>query len=120
MAGDPQQLGPVLRSSYSITYGLQVSYLERIMNTALYARNEKEYGQFGGYNPMLITMLEESYRSHPDILRFPSDMFYFSQVICCFPSGTSNKLSNWDELPTKGFPIIFHGVKGEEFREENS
>ncbi|XP_035216479.1 RNA helicase Mov10l1-like [Stegodyphus dumicola] len=120
MAGDPQQLGPVLRSSYSITYGLQVSYLERLMNTALYARNEKEYGQFGGYNPLLITMLEESYRSHPDILRFPSDMFYFSQVICCFPSGTSNKLSNWDELPTKGFPIIFHGVKGEEFREENS
>lgn len=120
MAGDPQQLGPVLRSSYAVTYGLQISYLERLMNTALYARNEAEYKQYGGYNPLLITMLEESYRSHPDILRFPSDMFYFSQIICCFPSDKKCELSDWEELPHKHFPVIFHGIKGEEFREENS
>lgn len=120
MAGDPQQLGPVLRSSYAITYGLQISYLERLMNTVLYARNEAEYKQYGGYNPLLVTMLEESYRSHPDILRFPSDTFYFSQIICCFPSDKKCELSEWDELPHKGFPVIFHGIKGEEFREENS
>lgn len=120
MAGDPQQLGPVLRSSHALTYGLQVSFLERLMNTALYARNEKDYKEYGGYNPLLVTMLEESYRSHPDILRFPSDMFYFSQVICCFPTDSSQKLIHWEELPTKGFPVIFHGVKGEELREQNS
>ncbi|GIY36536.1 RNA helicase Mov10l1 [Caerostris extrusa] len=48
MAGDPQQLGPVLRSSHALTYGLQVSYLERLMDTAVYARNEKEYKEYGG------------------------------------------------------------------------
>ncbi|GFW82752.1 RNA helicase Mov10l1 [Trichonephila clavipes] len=120
MAGDPQQLGPVLRSSHALTYGLQVSFLERLMNTALYARNEKDYREYGGYNPLLVTMLEESYRSHPDILRFPSDTFYFSQVICCFPTDNSRKLTLWEELPTKGFPVIFHGIKGEENREQNS
>ncbi|XP_054717092.1 RNA helicase Mov10l1-like [Uloborus diversus] len=118
MAGDPQQLGPVLRSKYAITYGLQVSYLERLMNTALYARNEQAYGKYGGYNPILVTMLEQSYRSHPNILKFPSDMFYFSRVVCCFTGDQA--LSEWGELPTKGFPVIFHGIKGEEFREENS
>ncbi|KAG8196843.1 hypothetical protein JTE90_027556 [Oedothorax gibbosus] len=120
MAGDPQQLGPVLRSSFALTHGLQVSYLERLMNTALYARNEEAYKQYGGYNPMLVTMLEESYRSHPDILRFPSDTFYFSQIIPRFPMDKACELTQWNELPTKGFPVIFHGVKGEEFREQNS
>ncbi|KAF8771015.1 RNA helicase Mov10l1 like protein [Argiope bruennichi] len=120
MAGDPKQLGPVLRSSHALTYGLQVSYLERLMNTALYARNEREYKEYGGYNPLLVTMLEESYRSHPDILRFPSDMFYYSRVVCRFPMDIDHELVSWDELPNKGFPVIFHGVKGEELREQNS
>ncbi|XP_015917571.2 RNA helicase Mov10l1-like [Parasteatoda tepidariorum] len=121
MAGDPQQLGPVLRSSHSQSCGLQVSFLERLMNTPLYSRNEKEYKQHGGYNPLLITMLEESYRSHPHIIRFPSDMFYFSQIVCRFPMDKNYELlTHWGALPAKGFPVIFHGVKGEEHREENS
>ncbi|GIY36535.1 putative helicase MOV-10 [Caerostris extrusa] len=65
-------------------------------------------------------MLEESYRSHPNILQFPSEMFYFSQIVCRFPTDSNQELIHWDELPTKGFPIIFHGVKGEELREQNS
>ena len=31
LAGDPKQLGPILRSKFSLKYGLQVSLLERLM-----------------------------------------------------------------------------------------
>ena len=40
--GDPKQLGPVLRSPIALKYGLQISLLERLMNTSeVYKRCEK-------------------------------------------------------------------------------
>ena len=37
LSGDPKQLGPVIRSSIAREFGLAKSYLERLMETALYS-----------------------------------------------------------------------------------
>ena len=40
LAGDPKQLGPVLRSPIALKHGLQISLLERLMNTSdIYKRD---------------------------------------------------------------------------------
>ena len=60
LAGDPQQLGPVLRSNLSKTYGLQVSYLERLINRPPYARDEKKFVDHGSYDPLLVCVCRSS------------------------------------------------------------
>jgi len=57
LAGDPMQLGPVLRSATAKDYGLQLSYLERIMDTKLYRRDETKYVNHGSYDPMLVRVV---------------------------------------------------------------
>ena len=54
LAGDPMQLGPVLRSKYSIHYGLQYSYLERLMCRQPYLRDEVKFVDHGSYDPLLV------------------------------------------------------------------
>ncbi|KFP16435.1 Putative helicase MOV-10, partial [Egretta garzetta] len=117
LAGDPQQLGPVLRSPLAIEHGLGTSLLERLMlHNPLYKKSS------GGYNPQFVTKLLWNYRSHEAILRIPNELFYDSELKAC----ESNELDvrslycAWEELPKKGFPIIFHGVCGEDRREAKS
>ncbi|NWQ91574.1 SDE3 helicase, partial [Burhinus bistriatus] len=117
LAGDPQQLGPVLRSPLAIEHGLGTSLLERLMlHNPLYKKSS------GGYDPQFVTKLLWNYRSHEAILRIPNELFYESELKAC----ESNELDvrslycAWEELPKKGFPIIFHGVCGEDRREAKS
>ncbi|XP_053943610.1 helicase MOV-10 [Cuculus canorus] len=117
LAGDPQQLGPVLRSPLAIEHGLGTSLLERLMlHNPLYKKSSD------GYDPQFVTKLLWNYRSHEAILRIPNELFYDSELKAC----ESNELDvrslycDWEELPKKGFPIIFHGVCGEDQREAKS
>ncbi|NWS75650.1 SDE3 helicase, partial [Crotophaga sulcirostris] len=117
LAGDPQQLGPVLTSPLAIEHGLGTSLLERLMlHNPLYKKSSD------GYNPQFVTKLLWNYRSHETILRIPNELFYDSELKAC----ESDKLDirslycDWKELPKKGFPIIFHGVCGEDCREAKS
>ena len=66
LAGDPMQLGPVLRSSIAKDYGLQLSYLERVMDMDLYKRDESKFVNHGSYDPMLvcITLMVYSFRHY--------------------------------------------------------
>lgn len=48
LAGDPKQLGPVVKSKLAEAFGLGVSLLERLMASPLYSLTEK------GYNPLLV------------------------------------------------------------------
>jgi len=50
------QLGPVLRSTIAKDYGLQLSYLERIMDLNMYKRDEAKYANHGCYDPMLVCL----------------------------------------------------------------
>ncbi|NXU07676.1 SDE3 helicase, partial [Buphagus erythrorhynchus] len=117
LAGDPKQLGPVLTSPLAIQHGLGTSLLERLMlHNPLY----KKSGE--GYNPQFITKLLWNYRSHEAILRIPNELFYDNELKVCKSDRLDirNLYCTWEELPKKGFPIIFHGVCGEDQREAKS
>ncbi|XP_042656086.1 helicase MOV-10 [Tyto alba] len=117
LAGDPQQLGPVLRSPLAMEHGLGTSLLERLMlHNPLYKKSS------GGYDPQFVTKLLWNYRSHEAILRIPNELFYDSELKACESNGLDVRslYCAWEELPKKGFPIIFHGVCGEDRREAKS
>uniref|UniRef100_W5NEM5 RNA helicase n=1 Tax=Lepisosteus oculatus TaxID=7918 RepID=W5NEM5_LEPOC len=54
LAGDPCQLGPVVKSRLASAFGLGVSLLERLMERPLYLRDEQRYGKGAAYNPLLV------------------------------------------------------------------
>ncbi|NXO03600.1 SDE3 helicase, partial [Rhinopomastus cyanomelas] len=117
LAGDPKQLGPVLTSPLAIEHGLGTSLLERLMlHNPLYKKRS------GGYDPQFVTKLLWNYRSHEAILRIPNELFYDSELRACESDGLDVRslYCGWKELPKRGFPIIFHGVCGEDRREASS
>ncbi|KAM4618202.1 RNA helicase Mov10l1 [Polymixia lowei] len=114
LAGDPCQLGPVVKSKLASAFGLGVSLLERLMANPLYSRED------WGYNPKLVTKLIYNYRSHEALLRLPSKLFYQGELCVRAPRAIVNSLCHWKHLPNKGFPLLFHGVRGTEMREGNN
>ncbi|XP_075784114.1 RNA helicase Mov10l1 isoform X2 [Pelodiscus sinensis] len=117
LAGDPMQLGPVIKSRLAVAYGLNVSMLERLMSRTLYQRNENTFGAYGSYNPLLVTKLLKNYRSHSTLLALPSKLFYHKELEACADASVVSSLLSWEKLPRKGFPLIFHGMRGTETRE---
>uniref|UniRef100_A0A2K5PR29 RNA helicase Mov10l1 n=1 Tax=Cebus imitator TaxID=2715852 RepID=A0A2K5PR29_CEBIM len=120
LAGDPMQLGPVIKSRLAMAYGLNVSLLERLMSRPAYQRDENAFGACGAHNPLLVTKLVKNYRSHKALLALPSRLFYHRELEVCADPTVVNSLLGWEKLPKKGFPLIFHGVRGSEAREGRS
>ncbi|XP_054426454.1 LOW QUALITY PROTEIN: RNA helicase Mov10l1 [Pteronotus mesoamericanus] len=120
LAGDPMQLGPVIKSRLAMAYGLNVSLLERLMARPVYLRDENAFGACGAYNPLLVTKLVKNYRSHAALLALPSRLFYHKELEVCADPKVVAALLGWEKLPRKGFPLIFHGVRGSEAREGRS
>ncbi|XP_069909174.1 RNA helicase Mov10l1 isoform X7 [Oryctolagus cuniculus] len=120
LAGDPMQLGPVIKSRLAMAYGLNVSMLERLMSRPAYLRDENAFGACGAYNPLLVTKLVKNYRSHSALLALPSRLFYHKELEVCADPAVVTSLLGWEKLPKKGFPLIFHGVRGNEAREGRS
>ncbi|XP_054837044.1 helicase MOV-10 isoform X2 [Eublepharis macularius] len=115
LAGDPQQLGPILRSPLAIEHGLELSLLERLMHhNSLYKKKD------GSYNPCFVTKLLRNYRSHAAILKFPNEKFYEGELQVHADPVITDSYCSWSGLVKQGFPIIFHGVCGEDQREEKS
>lgn len=122
LTGDPHQLGPVIRNTQCFTgddslfhrNGLDKSYLERLMEMPMYRDST------GHYNRQVVTKLLNNYRSHASILKEPNEMFYDSELKVCADPVYVTAFCNWEYLPKKNFPIIFHGVKGKDEREGNS
>ncbi|KAG8142811.1 hypothetical protein E2320_006003 [Naja naja] len=117
LSGDPKQLGPVIKSKIAMFYGLNISLLERLMHCPLYLRDDDTFGPCGSYNPLLITKLVKNYRSHSALLTLPSKLFYHKELEVCADPSVVNSLLGWEKLPKKGFPLIFHGMRGTEMRE---
>ena len=92
LAGDPKQLGPSTMGS---------SLLERIMLT-------RDPYRCDPVDPRYITKLIRNYRSHPDILRVPSDLFYENELLPCAELKLRNELVGWRGLPNPKSPLIFH------------
>uniref|UniRef100_A0A3Q3WG00 RNA helicase n=1 Tax=Mola mola TaxID=94237 RepID=A0A3Q3WG00_MOLML len=115
LAGDPKQLGPILRSPFALKYGMGLSLLERLMNDfPLYQKNE------GVFNNHFVTKLLHNYRSHPAILKIPNELFYDGELQVCADEILRNSYCYWEYLPKPGFPVIFHGVTGIDAREASS
>ncbi|KAM6137732.1 RNA helicase Mov10l1 [Pterocles gutturalis] len=53
LVGDPKQLGPVIKSKIALTFGLNVSLLERLTSREIYLRDEDTFSACGAYNPLL-------------------------------------------------------------------
>lgn len=113
IAGDPKQLGPVVMCNFSSNAGLGVSLLDRLMSMDLYKPSKN-----GKYNEKLITKLLQNFRSHPAILKVPNDLFYDGELQA--KASNTNFALNWNLLPNKQFPIIFHGVNGASRKGEKS
>ncbi|XP_019135157.2 RNA helicase Mov10l1 isoform X1 [Larimichthys crocea] len=114
LAGDPRQLGPIVKSKLAAAFGLGVSLLERLMANPLYSRQD------WGYNPKLVTKLIYNYRSHEALLTLPSKLFYQDELCFKAPRDIVDCLCQWKTLPKKGFPLLLHGIRGTEMREGNN
>lgn len=123
LAGDPQQLGPIVRGDAVDDEhgGLSISLLERLIKThPAYTRNLDEHFDSAGYNPRVLTMLLNCYRCHPDILKLPNELFYHGALVAAADRLVTHNMGTWPGLPTRNFPLVFHGVEGENKRESNS
>ena len=142
LAGDPKQLGPVLRCALASSAGLGVSLLERLIvqhdgphrqrrsDSPPSPETEALLQRFDGFHPAYITMLTDNYRSHPALLAVPNELFYMSDahpagaLQACAELQAVSTFCSWEGL-TDGarqarVPLLFHGVAGEDTREGNS
>uniref|UniRef100_A0A452UJY1 RNA helicase n=1 Tax=Ursus maritimus TaxID=29073 RepID=A0A452UJY1_URSMA len=110
LAGDPRQLGPVLRSPLTQKHGLGYSLLERLVAPSL-------GGPRGGAEVIFLLLPP---RSHPTILDIPNRLYYEGELQACADVVDRERFCRWEGLPRQGFPIIFHGVMGKDEREGNS
>ncbi|KAJ7746480.1 RNA helicase [Mycena maculata] len=117
LAGDNKQLGPIVHSRIAASLGLAVSYLARLMQRELYSLDPQT--SFGG-SGITIVKLVNNFRSHPAILDFSNNQFYDGELKPCGNPALIRSLENSDELPTKKFPLIFHGILGKDDREGSS
>jgi helicase MOV-10 len=121
LAGDPKQLGPIIRSPLATRFGLDKSLLERLCELPAYSRDEsRAHDGENPYDANLVTKLVRNYRSHPSILKVPNALFYDNDLVATADPILSHCLQHWEHLPTPGFPCLFHGVEGEDQRESNS
>jgi len=108
-AGDPKQLGPIIRSSVCKSYGLQNSILERFIE--------------GGINSTQsifpVVMLVNNYRSHPSIVKLFSQIFYDDKLIPHVDPMMSMDVLQWSGWKNKT-PILFQHVEGIEARDRDS
>ncbi|KAI1789430.1 P-loop containing nucleoside triphosphate hydrolase protein [Ganoderma leucocontextum] len=112
LAGDPKQLGPVIRSSIARELGLGKSYLERLIEMPLYSSPN-------GRGTSYIKLIK-NYRSHEAILRYPNQQFYDDELEVCGQPATINKFIGSPQLVSPWFPIVFHAISGTNEREASS
>ncbi|KAG2071488.1 P-loop containing nucleoside triphosphate hydrolase protein [Suillus decipiens] len=112
LAGDPKQLGPIIRSNIARQLGLEKSYLERLMSMDAY---EAQSG-----HGLSVVKLVKNFRSHPAILKFPNERFYANDLESCGNKNVIRAFEGWNKLPSKKFPIIFQSISGKDDREASS
>lgn len=64
--------------------------------------------------------LVRNYRSHREILKLPNELFYDGDLVGSADITRSHRFVDWEHLPKRGFPVMFHGIEGEDTRESNS
>ncbi|XP_033194501.1 putative RNA helicase armitage [Bombus vancouverensis nearcticus] len=125
LAGDPLQLGPVVQSEIAKNFGLNESFLSRLLRHFPYQKDPNGFETC--YDPRLVTKLVINYRSLPEILELSSSLFYDSELKAQVSSKTSKEARLLQILATelpkrKDTPpaIIFHGVNGENCKDDDN
>ena len=110
LAGDPRQLGPVVHSRAAAT--LATSLLERFASAATEACDDSR---------RRVTKLARNYRSHPDVLALPSQLFYDSALVPCADAATTSLPGAWLGAHDDGRSRVhFHGVRGTQRRDADA
>ena len=121
LGGDPQQLGPIIRSPLASKLGLGISLLERLLPDAQNVPHSPYYHLPDKLFPLrTITKLLHNYRSHSAILEQPNAMFYKNELIASADIQQRESLQRWAEFSMANFPILLHHVAGTESREGDS
>jgi hypothetical protein len=140
VAGDPQQLGPVIHAPLSREYGLGVSLLERLMLRGVYTAKPAGAAAAAAaaaaagsaaevvpvaslaerYDPDVITMLQDNYRSNEQLLELPNQLFYGGRLRACADAALVDSCLGWEGLPNPKTPLMWLGVQGKEEREASS
>uniref|UniRef100_A0A182PP12 Uncharacterized protein n=1 Tax=Anopheles epiroticus TaxID=199890 RepID=A0A182PP12_9DIPT len=108
LAGDPLQLGPVTQMTLLRDTPQNVSLLERLMKLPLYQKDVNN----NQYNPHMVTKLLDNYRSHASLFMFSNVQFYDGELRAKGDPVITHWALNWDRLPNKKFPMLFHSVIG--------
>ncbi|KAI0263051.1 P-loop containing nucleoside triphosphate hydrolase protein [Gloeopeniophorella convolvens] len=118
LSGDPKQLRPIVRSAVADALGLGISYLERLMERDAY-RGPDSHGASSNVEESYVKLLK-NYRSHHEIIRFPSARFYNEELEPCGEATSINSCLNLTPLVLRKFPVIFCSVAGQDMREASS
>ncbi|KAH9005655.1 P-loop containing nucleoside triphosphate hydrolase protein [Lactarius hatsudake] len=113
LAGDPHQLGPVVMSGPASEAGLGKSYLERLMGISEIYGLDTQAGK-------TIVCLQRNRRSHGAIFAWPNRYLYEDSMQAHASLDISRLLLHSSVLPKKGFPVVFHSIKGRELRTRQS
>ncbi|XP_039754327.1 probable RNA helicase armi [Pararge aegeria] len=124
LAGDPMQLGPVVLSKYCKEFGMDESFLLRVLDRFPYL---KDYdANLDGFDKRLVTKLNDNYRSLKEVLTLPSEMFYDGTLVAKIDKSFkwTSKLINataeiFDSQSYDGGIFVF-GIKGLNMRSEES
>ena len=109
LAGDPHQLGPVVKSKAARCLGLHRSLLERLLsNVDFYQKNANN-----NYNDKFVIQLVQNYRSSPQLLKVPNELFYDNSLVACANAAEDILALCRSILPNPDFPMIFHQAYGE-------
>ncbi|XP_014205092.1 probable RNA helicase armi [Copidosoma floridanum] len=125
LAGDPKQLGPVNQSRLAGYFGLNDSFLVRLLQQFPYQKDPE--GFEAGFDPRLITKLLINYRSLPDLLALPNKLFYDSELIPQVDPKYSKEaelLEHLQDVLPKRLgappPVVFHCVYGTNMQDPDS
>ena len=96
-------------------------------------RDDKMYNQVafmynmdggGSYDQRCITKLVRNFRSHAELLTVPKQLFYNNELEACADQMQVESCLNFEGLPAEAkrnkVPMIFHGVIGQDLKEESS
>jgi len=143
LAGDHKQLGPPVHSKVAANLGLKMSLQERLLRFPLYDKaahhsispnaatstnggavaagpSPTAYPRASNLNPRFVTKLRKNYRSHPALLKVPSELFYDDELIAAAHPAETHSLLGWPLLPNPSFPFLFYGVVGQDCFEPES
>ena len=67
-----------------------------------------------------MVKLLNNYRSHPTIIRYPSERFYDGELEPCGDPSTINSCLDLELLGQSKYPVIFSAVEGQDMREASS